>query len=206
MYKKLEKHLKASETQLQSLNASSHQLRATCYGQDRYWRRYWCLPKAGGIFVEGMESAEPELFEKHQASNMDEDRTTANSTPADFEPEKLNGETDSIPDKIPNIDFKPIKAELPTDNGSTDDICEPEKRNSLINHVKEEAEDVDIKPKLEDREIKSEDIKDVKTESIETLIKNQLDIEECIPSSYLVNSGNILIRFSKPHIMQGSAI
>ncbi|GJQ86804.1 hypothetical protein Trydic_g5593 [Trypoxylus dichotomus] len=60
--KKLEKLVKASEIQLQSLNASIHQLRATCFGQDRYWRRYWSLPKAGGIFIEGMESAQPEIL------------------------------------------------------------------------------------------------------------------------------------------------
>ncbi|KAK9720736.1 Methyl-CpG binding domain [Popillia japonica] len=60
--KKLEKIMKTSEIQLQSLNASVHQLRATCFGQDRYWRRYWSLPKAGGIFVEAMESAQPEII------------------------------------------------------------------------------------------------------------------------------------------------
>nr|XP_022921301.1 bromodomain adjacent to zinc finger domain protein 2B isoform X3 [Onthophagus taurus] len=62
--KKIEKIQKASEVQLQSLNSSAHQLRATCFGQDRYWRRYWSLPKAGGVFVEGMESAEPEFLEE----------------------------------------------------------------------------------------------------------------------------------------------
>lgn len=68
--KKLEKLLKTSEVQLQALNASCHQLRATCFGQDRYWRRYWTLPKAGGIFVEAMESAEPEQLPEQQ--KMDE--------------------------------------------------------------------------------------------------------------------------------------
>ncbi|RZC05013.1 bromodomain adjacent to zinc finger domain protein 2B, partial [Asbolus verrucosus] len=60
--KKLEKLVKTSEIQLQSLNSSAHQLRATCFGQDRYWRRYWSLSKAGGVFVEAMESAEPEIL------------------------------------------------------------------------------------------------------------------------------------------------
>lgn len=61
--KKLEKVLKHSETQLQALNTSAHQLRATCFGQDRYWRRYWSLPKAGGVFVEAMESAQPDVLD-----------------------------------------------------------------------------------------------------------------------------------------------
>ncbi|XP_044739668.1 uncharacterized protein LOC123301018 isoform X4 [Chrysoperla carnea] len=227
--KKLDKLLKASEVQLQSLNASSHQLRATCYGQDRYWRRYWCLPKAGGIFVEGMESAQPDIFEKHnQMNDTEDDRTTAASTPADFEMDtSINGMDKDENSKIPNIDFKPIKAELPTEliNGPTD-VKEPEKISAaslLINHVDHKDkelnhsnadsetpfiknEDKEFKPKITIPDIKSfmkkeisckDEIKseikneNIKEENIETLIKNQLDIEECIPSSYLVNSGNI---------------
>ncbi|XP_029167041.1 bromodomain adjacent to zinc finger domain protein 2B-like isoform X13 [Nylanderia fulva] len=61
--KKLDKLLKQSEEQLQKLNGSSKQLRAHVFGQDRFWRRYWELPTAGGIFVEAMESAEPEILD-----------------------------------------------------------------------------------------------------------------------------------------------
>ncbi|XP_051176848.1 bromodomain adjacent to zinc finger domain protein 2B-like isoform X13 [Leptopilina boulardi] len=61
--KKLDKLLKQSEEQLQKLNGSSKQLRAHVFGQDRYWRRYWELPCSGGIFVEAMESAEPEILD-----------------------------------------------------------------------------------------------------------------------------------------------
>ena len=32
-------------------------------GQDRYRRRYWILPKCGGVFVEGLESGEPESID-----------------------------------------------------------------------------------------------------------------------------------------------
>lgn len=52
--------MKMSEIQLQSLNTAMLQLRATCFGQDRYHRRYWSFPKAGGVFVEAMESADPD--------------------------------------------------------------------------------------------------------------------------------------------------
>ena len=40
--------------------AISHKLSAMSFGQDRYKRLYWVLPKCGGIYVEGLESAEPE--------------------------------------------------------------------------------------------------------------------------------------------------
>ena len=36
----------------------SNKLRALNLGQDRYKRRYWVLPQLGGVFVEGMETAE----------------------------------------------------------------------------------------------------------------------------------------------------
>ena len=39
---------------------ASHKLRGINFGQDRYKRQYWALPRCGGILVEGLESAEPE--------------------------------------------------------------------------------------------------------------------------------------------------
>ncbi|KAG8229189.1 hypothetical protein J437_LFUL001061 [Ladona fulva] len=60
--RKIERITKQSEQSLAELARSASQLRATALGQDRYWRRYWVLPCAGGVFVEAMESAEPELF------------------------------------------------------------------------------------------------------------------------------------------------
>lgn len=64
--KKLEKLLKQSYQTKNLLAQCSKQLRATCYGQDRYWRRYWHLPNAGGIYVESLESAQPDIFEYHR--------------------------------------------------------------------------------------------------------------------------------------------
>ena len=43
------------------LFGASHALRALCLGQDRFKRRYWILPRGGGVFVEGMETAEREI-------------------------------------------------------------------------------------------------------------------------------------------------
>lgn len=64
--------IKQSETQLQTLNVAARQLRATCFGQDRYFRRYWTFPKAGGIFIEAMESADPdEMEEQYRVDNLE---------------------------------------------------------------------------------------------------------------------------------------
>ena len=54
--------MRQSDNTLQGLSTSAQQLRAMCFGQDRYWRRYWSLPCAGGVFVEAMESADPEVY------------------------------------------------------------------------------------------------------------------------------------------------
>lgn len=62
LYKKLEKILKSASQNKILLEQSANSLRANCYGQDRYWRRYWHLPKAGGVFVEALESAQPEIL------------------------------------------------------------------------------------------------------------------------------------------------
>lgn len=70
--KKLEKLVKQSETHLQTINTASRQLRASCFGQDRFHRRYWSFPKTGGILVEAMESADPdELEEQYRLDNLE---------------------------------------------------------------------------------------------------------------------------------------
>jgi hypothetical protein len=53
--------VKQQQNQLrQRIQSLSHKLSATCLGQDRYRRRYWILPRFGGLLVEGLESGEPE--------------------------------------------------------------------------------------------------------------------------------------------------
>ncbi len=87
--KKLEKIIKAGQQNKMLLEQSCNQLRATCYGQDRFWRRYWYLPKAGGIFVEGLESAQPDILKYHSLD--DEVLSTSShsvSTPAGENTEK----------------------------------------------------------------------------------------------------------------------
>jgi len=39
----------------------SHKLSAMMFGQDRFHRQYWVFPKCGGIYVEGLESGDPDL-------------------------------------------------------------------------------------------------------------------------------------------------
>lgn len=89
--KKLEKILKAAHQNKVLLEQSCNQLRATCFGQDRYWRRYWHLPKAGGIFVEALESAQPEILKYH--SKLEENHNQIQAAPT------VNGTTSAEGEK-----------------------------------------------------------------------------------------------------------
>ncbi|XP_025834875.1 uncharacterized protein LOC108740196 isoform X2 [Agrilus planipennis] len=97
--KKLEKLVKQSQIHLQSLNAAGHQLRATCFGQDRYWRRYWSLPKAGGVFVEAIESADPEFLEEIQKDEKVNEANINTTTTTHLETEQNDS-----PPRSPSID------------------------------------------------------------------------------------------------------
>ncbi|XP_045483228.1 bromodomain adjacent to zinc finger domain protein 2B isoform X2 [Harmonia axyridis] len=114
--KKLEKLLKTSESQLQALNISTQQLRATCFGQDRYWRRYWHFPKAGGIYVEAMESADPELL--HQLTEEDsKTQDIIETTPyGDFHSDQDDKETNYAEEGQYNSIYNSAKEEYNEEN------------------------------------------------------------------------------------------
>ena len=63
--KRIEKLSRQCTLMTNKLTKAVHGLRVSCLGQDRYRRRYWVLPAAGGVFVEGLESAEPEELENN---------------------------------------------------------------------------------------------------------------------------------------------
>ncbi|RWS29696.1 bromodomain adjacent to zinc finger domain protein 2B-like isoform X6 [Leptotrombidium deliense] len=52
------------------LNKAIHGLRVNSLGQDRYRRRFWVLPAAGGVFVEGLESGEPEEHDSQRECDV----------------------------------------------------------------------------------------------------------------------------------------
>ncbi|EDV98650.1 GH22409 [Drosophila grimshawi] len=58
----------------ESLEKSTNQLRAACVGQDRFWRRYWKLPKADDIFIEARESAQNDICRYQALESMDDEK------------------------------------------------------------------------------------------------------------------------------------
>ncbi|XP_046741448.1 bromodomain adjacent to zinc finger domain protein 2B-like isoform X10 [Diprion similis] len=152
--KKLDRLLKNSEEQLQKLNSSSKQLRAHVLGQDRYWRRYWELPCAGGIYVEAMESAEPEILDVQAVLDVN-----YKPTPEDEEMQEQNMEEETTEKKELNDEVS--KQSLTDDKPSPEEVENIEIK-SEVNDVKMEVDEVSCKEKLENS-IK-EDLTSVKSE------------------------------------------
>lgn len=155
---------------MQKLNSSSKQLRAHVFGQDRYWRRYWELPCAGGIFIEAMESAEPEIIElQHQLdekyANMPEE-----DEPPPAKRRKEMEDTENRENEAPNE----VKEEKKTQFKEEDEIKKEEKRKDE-NEVKMEVDEVNCKKEVvvnncsedgkESEEPKEEVKQEVKTET-----------------------------------------
>lgn len=133
--KKLDKLLKQSEEQLQKLNSSSKQLRAHIFGQDRYWRRYWELACAGGIFVEAMESAEPEILEVQ--AELDE---KYKNMPVEEKPEVKQEETKANCENRENEAPNEVKDEKKHNSSEQD-----EDMKSHGEKVKSEVEEINCK-------------------------------------------------------------
>uniref|UniRef100_A0A2A4J0U6 Histone acetyltransferase n=1 Tax=Heliothis virescens TaxID=7102 RepID=A0A2A4J0U6_HELVI len=183
--RKLEKLLKQSEQQLLQLTAGSHALRATCYGQDRYWRRYWSLGKCGGIYVEAMESAQPEIMTYHQQL---ENNALAGNTPPDSgkkkkkgprekkepasEPEKRDPETEAQKKEEAlksEMELKSIKSEL-----NLSDHTQIIKYEPNVKHGACKVEGSSIK--MEEKYIQQKNNEE----------QDMLDIEDSIPTAFLV--------------------
>ncbi|XP_046475891.1 bromodomain adjacent to zinc finger domain protein 2B isoform X3 [Neodiprion pinetum] len=152
--KKLDRLLKNSEEQLQKLNSSSKQLRAHVLGQDRYWRRYWELPCAGGIYVEAMESAEPEILDVQAVLDVN-----YKPTPEDEEIQEQDMVEETTEKKDLNDE---VSKQSPTDDKPCPEEVENVEVKSELDDVKMEVDEVSCKEKLENS-IK-EDLTSVKNE------------------------------------------
>ncbi|XP_034933752.1 bromodomain adjacent to zinc finger domain protein 2B isoform X2 [Chelonus insularis] len=180
--KKLDKLLKQSEEQLQKLNSSSKQLRAHVFGQDRYWRRYWELPCAGGIFVEAMESAEPEILSLQaeldekwkdrevKADPKDEEKmeidesNKENGNDVDGKKEKETKTEENMEEsseKVDEVKEEPIEAK-PDDEKITTEV----ELNSKDEELKKEVKEVKKEPE-ESQEIKT--TKQMEDKIVETM-------------------------------------
>jgi len=182
--KKLDKLLKQSEEQLQKLNNSSKQLRAHIFGQDRYWRRYWELACAGGIFVEAMESAEPEILELQ--AELDE---KYKNMPEEEKSEKQEGESRT------NRTFENRENEAPNEGKNEKKYNSSEQNEDMKFHgakVKSEVEEINCKEPVQNcGSENSESVKEEKRnndDSTMTDAKTNVTSEEIKQETEVINT------------------
>ncbi|CAK1548954.1 unnamed protein product [Leptosia nina] len=162
--KKLEKLLRQSEQQVLQLAAASNALRATCYGQDRYWRRYWSLGKSGGVFVEAMESAQPEIVAYH--SKLEETKTNGVKVEdKELKTEADSEETEEVSEAQAEQELRSIKSELNLSDKTQIIKYEPNKIVCKVEGIKMEEKYIQQKSHEEE---------------------DMLDIEDSIPTAFLV--------------------
>lgn len=97
--KRIEK-LSKQQTQYQSKVAkASSSIRAVMLGQDRFRRRYWLLPLAGGVFIEAMESCEQDGMGDFVATDYmaDEDDSSSSSGDSSVAKEANKGDSTAAP-------------------------------------------------------------------------------------------------------------
>lgn len=203
LYKKLEKILKSASQNKFLLEQSANSLRANCYGQDRYWRRYWHLPRAGGIFVEGLESAQPEILKYQAKLEEDEQKrtesaasTNAESGSAECGDRKRRGKKR----KLTLVDEPAPEGETKTDEMESQNEVEPTERITEA----EESEPVEVPTVTvtDEEEPMQTDVVVPKPKENETTTANgailsaneadddMLDIEDSIPRAILVQKAS----------------
>lgn len=95
-------------------------------GQDRYRRWYWVLPQCGGVYVEGVESAEPEFFAEHMTDEEpvkpDEEQKVG----------QKSDECDADAEKKPQTQCSPVEIKHP-DNPCSPAVKNTDNAHSVVN-------------------------------------------------------------------------
>lgn len=150
--KKLEKILEQCFQTKQQLHKALSSLRAKHYGQDRYWRRYWYLPKCGGIYVEGLESAESELL-KVQTKLEDHQKKCNGTVSSDEDDHEKKCTKNKSPVKHEKVEEKSENEQEPVENNFTkpiEDVIKPKSINIAMPPPPkvEESDDFDIEDSI----------------------------------------------------------
>lgn len=203
LYKKLEKILKSASQNKILLEQSANSLRANCYGQDRYWRRYWHLPRAGGIFVEGLESAQPEIL-KYQAK-LEEDELKRAESAASINVESGSAECGDrkrrgkkrkltlVDEPAPEDETKTDEVESHTDVEQTEQVTDVEESEPVevptvtVTDVEEPMQTENVVPKPKENETTTAN---GETTSANEADDDMLDIEDSIPRAILVQKAS----------------
>lgn len=220
MHKKLERVLKSAYQNKVLIEQSSNSLRAMCYGQDRFWRRYWHLPRTGGIFVEGLESAQPEILkymnkleELYNRNEALKNKSNANDNENKKRGKKrklsLTDEPDATPaPKIAELDVKPVvpesepisecetKIEEANDEPITkvedDDEQQPMETDQNCLPESDTTENITDEIKNDNGQAQQDEQEPAKATKLDSANADgdMLDIEDSIPKAILVQKAN----------------
>lgn len=171
--KKLEGLLQEASANKEQLLKALHGLRARCYGQDRYWRRFWHLPKTGGIFVEGLESSQPEILKYHEI--LEENKALADELLREqIEIQKRNKRSKRSKAKSECNDSSKSDNELPDTTVKTDGNISD---SGIIQHTNKDNSSM-VEEKF------------VQPTANQSNNDEEMDIEESIPTAILVQKSN----------------
>ncbi|CAB0030639.1 unnamed protein product [Trichogramma brassicae] len=189
--KKLDKWLKQSEEQLQKLNGSSKSIRAHVFGQDRFWRRYWELPCSGGVYVEAMESAEPEILDFQAELDLKY---------KDVEPPKEEISTkEEEPKESEEAKKEPVKEEEDVEMKEEIPPVESPKKKVTENcvsenHTDKESDDTEIKKETKEEESSEMEVdekpKEGETEDKAAIVKSEDKVIDAVANGEKFNHVN----------------
>ncbi|KAG1675364.1 Bromodomain adjacent to zinc finger domain protein 2B [Nymphon striatum] len=180
---KLGKQLKQARHKLQR---AQYSVRAMSYGQDRFRRRYWVLPTAGGVYVESMESSEPpggDTFYFPDPSNVKDEKCVdeveeGKEIKNDVDnPEKIKTNVDNAEMTKTNVDdADKIKSDVGNEKLKTDVINTEKLKSDVNNAVKIKTEKFDSVKESSDQE-ESKKISDN-----DDISEGELVIDEKLPN------------------------
>ncbi|GFU48139.1 bromodomain adjacent to zinc finger domain protein 2B [Nephila pilipes] len=173
--KKIEKLTKQLTTCSNKLTKAFYTIRGATFGMDRYHRRYWVLPKSGGVYVESMESSLKLEEQEKVFSESKEPPVKKEEEETDSVIEESNNKENA--DEKQNSTAEKINAGDEKDEDTKMDISFDEKT------VDESSETKDVKSEIEGKMEISDQIKIKKEEKDEEDVskeKQALEIDKSI--------------------------
>lgn len=167
--KKIEKLNKQCNAMNNKMQRALNSFRVFPLGQDRYRRTYWVLPSCGGVFVEGMESGEPE----EMVNNIwtEEELEFENALKCDLE--EIKNEELEQNELNEQIKEENIKEENDNEKTIEEDDTKKDSNESVDNDTKDVIKD-DNKEEVKE-EIKDENITD---ENVSVEAKDNIECKE----------------------------
>lgn len=183
--KRIDKLSRQCTLMTNKLTKAVHGLRVPCLGQDRYRRRYWVLPAAGGVFVEGLESAEPEELGKNFPEATEETATSETDEKEDL----VNGIRNNAGDAVILVNGSHNEDDKSTDDETPE--SQTEKPPEVSSSVKKEDNECEKEDNSAEEKCSKSDALGISPLVASALFRNQDSSENGVRQSIsLLNSVN----------------